>query len=314
MEKIKLKIYNTFFDDTYLKIDFEWFTTCDLNCSYCYNTQNEPRYNRKTSDIKDGLIKILSMTHDNIVVSLIGGEILLSSEFNDIMNTIKQYSKPSHKFLLFTHAQHDPKLFKSKMDSVLGLGDQVRVICSTHFEKMNYKNFEINAEYVNTNFKYCSFVIFPDQNFLDNKEYFDSIIKKNQKFSIEPLIFDIYDNKKINQIKNQMYFKKLKHDLKDYKNKTEMTYIINEQETSAIDAKYKLFTEYNYNFKDSLCNLRIYETRSNGDIFYGCDISQEPIANLFSSSLDELNNILKIKTIKCPIDRCLPNLCAIEIS
>jgi len=267
---IDIQINNPFFELDYLKIDFEWFTICDRNCSYCYNVANgTKRYNKSTEYIKKVLLKIMNMEYPKIIISLLGGEILLSPDFNEIIEFINEHRKPEHKFLLFTHGQHDPDFFKKKMNSVKQLGDSVRIIQSIHFEDMKYDNFEKNAEYINKNFKHASFVVFPDFNLQDNLEWFKKLIDNNKNMSIEPLTYDFTDDT-ISVLKHKVNLEQLIELLEPFKSRSEMIYMINGKRYYGIEAKYQIHKQFNYEFKDLNCVLRVYEIRENGDMYSAC--------------------------------------------
>jgi len=308
-------VKNTFFGLDYLKIDFEWFTTCDRNCSYCYNVENnQKRYSRSTEDIIKILKKIMDIDYPKIVISLLGGEILLSKDFNKIIDFIVDYKKPEHKFLLFTHAQHNPELFKKKMESVLKLKDSVRIIESIHFEDIKKDNFLKNAIYVNKNFKYKSFVIFPTPSLTNNIDFFESLIEKCDKTSIEPLIFDRNGDSTFEMMKQKINVDYLKKVLLKYNNRSEMSFWINDKEFRGIEGKYELFTKYKYKFQNMDCLLRVYEIRENGDMYASCAGNLGLITNINTCSMKELNDKIKIKTIICSYDHCEPNLCALKVT
>lgn len=311
---IDIQINNPFFSLDYLKIDFEWFTTCDRNCSYCYNVANgEKRYSRSTEEIKTVLDKLLHMKKEKLVISLLGGEILLSKDFNEIIEFIIDNCKPTHKFLVFTHGQHDPLFFENKMKSLIPLGEQVRVIQSIHFEDINKENFEINAQYISKNFKHKSFVVFPDGALKENIEWFDKLVKDNPKTSIEPLIYDLHSKEYIDILKYKSYIEQLKLLLEPYNDRSEMKYLINGTFYKGIEAKRKIQLDYGYKFKNMNCVLRVYEIRKNGDVYNACADTFGKILNIKTCSMEELNEKIKIQTIRCPFEECEPNLCALKV-
>jgi len=311
---LDIQINNPFFELDYLKIDFEWFTTCDRDCSYCYNTTGGiPRYSKTTQEIKDTLLKLLSMKKDKLVISLLGGEILLSKDFNEIIQFIIDNCKPTHKFLVFTHGQHNPEWFANKMKSLIPIKEQVRIIQSIHFEKMKRENFEINARYISDNFIHKSFVVFPDGTLRDNLSWFEKLINDNPEMSLEPLTYDFYGEEYITVLKHKVNIKQLKDLLDKYKDRSEMEYIINGEKFTGIEAKHRIFTKYGYKFKGMQCVLRVYEIRENGDMYSACADTLGKILNLNTCTAEELDEKIKIQTIKCPFTACEPNLCALKV-
>jgi len=312
-KKIDIQINNPFFEVDYLKIDFEWFTACDRDCSYCYNVAGgAKRYTKSTEYIKKILLKIMTMDCSKIIISLLGGEILLSPDFNEIMEFIDEHRKPEHKFLLFTHGQHSPEFFVKKMKSAVPLNGAVRIVQSIHFEDMKFKNFEENAKYIEENFSSKSFVVFPDQNLRDNLDWFTKLINDNRSTSIEPLTYDFTDDK-ISVLKHQVNINQLKELLDPFKARSEMQYNINNKTYYGIEAKHKVHTDYGYKFKGLNCVLRVYEIRENGDMYSSCAGTLGLITNIKYCTMEELNDKIKVQTIKCPFDRCEPNLCALKV-
>lgn len=309
----KIHIQNQFFDKDYLKIDFEWFTMCDKSCSYCYNVADgEKRTTQSTENIIKGFDNLLGMKHEKLILSLLGGEILLHKDFNKIINYVAKIKKPKQKFLLFTHGQHNPEIFKSKMSSVLKMKDSTRVIISMHLEDMNFDNFSENIKFINDNFKYCSIVVFPNKAFVQNKEYFDKLINDNTHITIEPLTFDYNYWMPKATAHHILDFNRLSKFLTPYNHRAAMKIFINNKQYSGIEGKYRINKEFDYLFEGWNCRMRVYEVRGNGDIYSACGIPGT-FGNAFNNTSLELDETVKPQIIKCNIKKCEPNLCALEV-
>jgi organic radical activating enzyme len=309
-ENMNLKVTNNFFDEDYVKFDFEWFSICDKKCSYCYNlTSNENRYNRTTKEIKQVLDNIMSIEQEKLVISLLGGEVLLSEGFNNIMEYIYSIKKPLHKFMLFTHNSHKHDIMKNKIEPIVKFGDSIKIMVSLHLEDLDYELYEKNLEYLYNKGFNITIVMFPDNNFFNNEEWFDYILNKFPDVKIEPLIFDEKFTSFVDTMKYTKNFTDMNKLQKKYKDRIELKYEVDDKILYANEAKYYLFKEYNYSFKGKFCRQKVFESLPNGDIIRSCD-SNTAIGNIFDNNL---NDIIKINELYCDLNKCEPNLCSIEV-
>ena len=308
---MKVEILRKFFDSEYIKFDFEWFSLCNRNCSYCYNTRRGPRESRSYEEITAALYKILNIKYEKLVLSIIGGEIILHPRFNDIINFIIKNKKPKHKFLFYTHAQHNLEFFKKKIEALEKMKDCTKVIVGLHFEDFKADDFEKCVSYIGDIFPVTMTTLL-DDNFDRNFEWYKSFIERFPYVTIEPLIFDVVtDSKKpktkIDIRKNFIQFKKLL----PFKERMSMTYNINGYLFKTIEAKPILLNKFNFDFRGWDCFLRVYETMPNGDIYTSCDYFTEPLGNVFTDDIQKISDILTPIWVTCN-SICEFNLCALN--
>jgi len=306
---LNIKSYSKLFDENYIKIDYEWFTFCDRNCSYCYNVKEIKDYKRKkyNNQIEENLIKLLSLKYEKIIYGFLGGEIFLHPNLKKLISIIEKYSKKDHKFIWFTHAQHKPYFFKKVLNEINKLNNIIDI--TLHFENLNKDYFEKNLKFALEKYPVFLTIIFNFDFNEENKKYVDYLLNRYNCFTMFTLE-DIQEEGIKRKIKFEKLNKKFIKYFGDEKyDKNSLFYqTLNNKNIGWNSAKKFL----KYNFQNMNCKIKYFDIKENGEISYDC-INTPPIGFIQNFSQEELNEIFQIKNIICPYDFCSPNITYLDI-
>lgn len=298
----KIRTVNEFIGD-YTVIEYELFTLCDKNCSYCYNVveTDGKRFNNSIDDVLTGLKRILDMDNKRIIIQLIGGEVLLHKNFETIIEFLYNNRHDDHKFTLFTHADHPVEFFQTRIDLLKKFGDKIRISCTLHTEGLNRKRFIENIRYVDNNFNYSNLFFFTDTNYLKDLDYIESVFDSINVMKIFPLMLDHSDSFNISYQLVNMNSK-----FEKYLDKMDTLYDIDDVLLPYNKGKYQMVKATQLTFTGSKCIVRAYEIDRFGDLTMSCfPDGHKPITNIFRNPSKKLLNECEIT---CNQKKCNMNL------
>lgn len=302
-----IKTVNSFISDHTI-VEFELFTLCDKSCSYCYNVidTNGRRFNSPIEKVLEGLQRIMSMDNKKVIIQLIGGEVMLHKNFEDIVNFIYDNCDPAHKLTVFTHADHPEDFFKSRIDLLKKFGDRVRVSCTLHFEDLNQTRFLNNLRYVDQTFDYSNLFFFTDNQYLKDIDFVEQAIEATTKMTLFPIALDqSTDYMRTQQVVN------MNSRFDKYLHRMDTQYEIDGVRVPYNKGKYQIFRDNKLTFTNGTCTIRAYEVDRLGNLTMACFAPwQKPIANIFNNTKTDLINQCDIT---CPQTHCQFNLVSLEV-
>lgn len=302
-----IKTVNHFINDHTI-VEFELFTLCDKSCSYCYNVVDTggKRFNNPLDSVLDGLSRIMNMDNKKVIIQLIGGEVMLHKNFEDIIEFIYTNCHPDHKLTLFTHADHPEEFFQKRINLLKKFGDRARISCTLHFENLNNDQFIKNLMYVDQNFEHSNLFFFTDQVYLKNKEFLEYAINATERMLLFPIALDhSTEYAQTRQVVN------MNTEFDQYLDRMDTQYEIDGVSMPYNKGKYQIFKNNQLQFTGGACTVRAYEVDRLGNLTMACFApGQQPIANIFEDKSTALINSCEIT---CPQKRCQMNLVSLEV-
>jgi organic radical activating enzyme len=305
---MQIKTVNNFVNE-HMIIEYELFTLCDKSCTYCYNVVDTggKRYNNPIDEVLRGLKRIIEMDNKKIIIQLIGGEVMLHKHFAEIIDYLYINSHSDHKFTLFTHADHPPEFFKSRIDLLKKFGDRVRISCTLHTQELNRAQFMTNIAYVDKTFEHSNLFFFTDNNYLKDLETVKEAIESTVTMKLFPIILDDSD-----AYTTAVQLVNMNTKFDEYLDRMDTTYIIDGQAFPYNKGKYKMVRDTNLTYTGKKCTVRAYEIDRAGDVTMSCfETGQQPIANIFRNPSRKL---LDGCSITCKQKRCNMNLVNFEVA
>lgn len=280
------------FSDGYVIVEYEMITTCNKQCSYCYNVAgNRKRQHASYETIRDNILKILSSDNPNIILQLIGGEVMVHERFDDIINLIYDNKKTETKIALFTHTDHDPKFFQDRVSNLMKFGDQVKINCSLHLDGIDRQKFLDNMLIANTLSNCTSFIIVDDR-MIDNLDWYSGVLEQCHNFKWYPLIYDKQSDTGV--LSQFMLYRKLT----PIADRVDTKLILDGRCMPYHIGRINAHIKYGLNFSGLKCHPLIYTINVTGDISLHC--SDEVITNI--SNFDK--QLFNERVITCSQEEC----------
>lgn len=294
------------FNDNYIIVEYELFTMCDKECSYCYNINEETpkRFTNNIKDIIDGLSRIMDMDNKRIIIQLIGGEVLLHKDFDMIIQYFIDNKHPYHKLSVFTHGDHYPTMFKSKLSPLISLGDDVKINISLHQERLNKEQFKNNLIFVEQEFNHCALFIFVYPEYINNFPFLYELLDSTT-IKIFPIILD--DSKDIKLAHQLVNFNKLEK----YEHRMDILYDIDGSIMPYNRGKYYMYKSEQLRYGGRECTVRAFELTKEGDITMCCFSSgSDTLGNIFDK---DYKHLFDERKIICQQDKCHLNLVSMKV-
>jgi organic radical activating enzyme len=302
-----IRTENNFIED-YILVDYEMYTLCDKNCTYCYNVIDTDgvRFNRPADEIIRVLKRILDMNNKKVIIQLIGGEVMLHKHFEEIISFILEYKHEDHKLLLFTHADHPINFFEERINLLKKFGDKVKISCTLHLQDLNKERFLHNIKLIQENFTYSNLMFFTDPEYLKDIDFVMSTFESLTTMKLYPLMLD-----HSNKATTLYQLVKMNSNFDRFADKMDVQYVIDGIDVPVNRGKFQLHTKTQLQFTGCKCKIRDYEVDKEGNLVMSCfEKGQTPITNIFQNPSKKL---LDGRTIECKQVMCNPNLVSFEI-
>ncbi len=271
---------------------FHWdiITHCNYKCSYCYSRANDIQWSKMTN--KETIDKVFEKFNEipsEIEVILLGGEPTISPYYFDIVNRLYQL-KNLNIFGIITNGS---KLTNSFIDKHLNFKDKINFNLSCHFSELenhnDVSNFLESAYYIKKNGFMININIILDQNYSD---LIVDIIKKLDMYDI-PIMFNIPFDKDDPTLKTSPDLKWLEYINSIAETPTELIFSDDQSEKSFNDID--VYLDNLNDFTDWYCNNRNFEI----------PVKTSSFIRMCEQKEYTINELLKIKDIKCPLKNCL---------
>jgi len=246
----------------------------------------------------------MDMDNKRIIIQLIGGEVLLHKGFNEIIQYFIDNKHPYHKLSVFTHSDHDPSMFKSKLSPLISLGDNVKINITLHQEHLNKLQFKNNLVFVEQEFNHCALYIFVYPEYINNFPFLYELLDST-RISIFPIILD--DSEDIALAYEMTNLNKLEK----YENRMDVQYDIDGTIMPYNKGKYYMYKSEQLRYKGRNCSVRAFEVTKDGNITMCCFTNEaDTLGNIFDKDYKHLFNK---RNIICQEDKCHFNLVSMKV-